>query len=145
MKEDKDMPANVTTSLRQTFRITIDVEVAFHANPSTQASRTIEEGYCRDLLNSLEIHSDVLTKLQHGLTVDTLSSAKKVLEVEYGWGRNSEQQLIQSIMEDLEPDAQAYFTEEIEDGVSLYSLGDVTEVTVKGYALTELAPLEGKA
>lgn len=139
------MPTNVTTSLRQKFRITIDVEVAFHTSPSTQTSSTIEEVYYQDLLNSLKTHPDVLTKLQRGLAVGTLSSAKKVLEAEYGWERNPEQQLIQAIMEDLEPDAQAYFTEEVEERASLYYLGDVSEAIVKRCALTELTTLEENA
>ncbi len=102
----------------------------------------MQESYHRELVERLLAHPHVLEKLQRALAVDALSSAKKVLEVDYGWGSNPEQQLLQSVMADLEPAAQAYFSEGIEDGVSLYDLGDVSESTVKRCALTELAPLE---
>jgi hypothetical protein len=42
------------------------------------------------------------------------------LEVEYGWGGSSEHKLLEPIFADLEPDARAYFTEELEGGVSAY-------------------------
>ena len=136
------MSENATTSLRQTLRITIDVEVAFRAIPTTQTGSTIEETFYRSLLDSLKAHPEVLTKLQRGLAVNALSSAKKALEAEYGWQRNSEQQLIQLLMEDLGPDVQAYFTEEVEERASLYNLGDVSEAIIKRYTLTELTTPE---
>ncbi len=42
------------------------------------------------------------------------------MEVEYGWGGSSEHELLEPIFADLEPDARALFTEELEDGVSVY-------------------------
>jgi hypothetical protein len=42
------------------------------------------------------------------------------LEVDYGWGGSSEHELLEPIFADLEPDARAYFTQELEDGVSAY-------------------------
>lgn len=143
-KEDEFMIMNTTASLRQTLRITIDVEVAFHGSPPAEVRRPEQEFYYRELLEHLSAHPDVLEKLRRALAVDALSAAKEELEAEYGWVSNPEQQLLQSVMADLEPAAQAYFSEEIEDGVSLYALADVSEATVKRCALTELASLEGK-
>lgn len=145
MKEDEDMPTNTIASLRQTLRITIDIEVAFRDHPPAGVSQPGQEFYYKELLDCLATHPDVLNRLRYALAVDALRPVKKRLEAEYGWVNHPEQQLLQSVMADLDPAIRAYFSEEIEEGVSLYSLGDATEVTVKGYALTELAPLEGKA
>ena len=57
-----------------------------------------------------------------------------MLAVEY---RVSDQQLLQPMIEELEPAAQAYFMEEIEAGVSVYYF-DGYEATVKRVYMTEL-------
>jgi hypothetical protein len=61
---------------------------------------------------------DVMRRLFRPSAVDACLPAKQMLEAEYGWGRTSEQQLLQLIIAELEPAAQAYFTEELEDGAT---------------------------
>jgi len=69
--------------------------------------------------------------------VEALLPAKKLLEAEYGWGRISEQQVLQPLVAELEPAAQAYFTEELEDGVTVYSF-DGYAATIKQVRMTEV-------
>ncbi len=66
-----------------------------------------------------------------------LLPAKKLLEAEYGWGRTSDQQVPQPSIAELEPDAQAYFTEELEDMASVYYF-DGYEATIKRFGMTEV-------
>ena len=69
--------------------------------------------------------------------VDALKPAGKLLEAEYGWGRASEQQLLQPLMAELSPAAQAYFTEELEEGASAYYV-ECFKTTVKRFGMSEL-------
>jgi hypothetical protein len=50
--------------------------------------------------------------------VEAARQAGRALEAEYGWGKTSEEELLEPIFAELEPDARAYFTEELEDGPS---------------------------
>jgi hypothetical protein len=45
--------------------------------------------------------------------VEVARQAGKALEAEYGWGEISEDELLGPIFAELEPDARAYFTEEL--------------------------------
>jgi hypothetical protein len=49
-----------------------------------------------------------------------LRNARHVLEAEYNKGSMSGQDLLTLVMGQLEPEVQAYFTEEIEDQQSIY-------------------------
>lgn len=136
---------NESASFRQTFRVTIDIEATIHASPPDTVRNPEKELYHDALVQQLLSHPHVLRRLQRALAVDALDPVKSLLDVEYGWTRNSEQQLLQSIMADLEPTARAYFSEELDEGVSIYYLGgDAYETTIKWFALTELDPSESK-
>jgi hypothetical protein len=63
-KEDEDMPTNITASLRQTFHITVDIEVALHASPPAEARNPMQESYHRDLVERLSAHPYVMGRLQ---------------------------------------------------------------------------------
>jgi hypothetical protein len=69
--------------------------------------------------------------------VEAFLGAKTLLEAEYGWGKTSDQQVLQTIISELEPAAQAYFTEELEDGATVYSV-DGCEATVTQFSVAEL-------
>jgi hypothetical protein len=90
------------------------------------------------LVQQLLAHPPVLYQLLRSSAVEALLPAKKLLEAEYGWGRISEQQLLQQLVAELEPAAQAYFTEELEDGASVYSF-DGYAATIKQVRMTEIS------
>jgi hypothetical protein len=50
----------------------------------------------------------------------------------------SEQQLLQPLVAELEPAVQAYFTEELEDGATVYSF-DGYAATIKQVRMTEVS------
>jgi hypothetical protein len=62
--------------------------------------------------------------------------AKKLLDAEYG-SRLTEHELLQPIITELEPEVQAYLTEEIEDGCQVYYF-DGFETNIKRYQMTLL-------
>jgi hypothetical protein len=72
-----------------------------------------------------------------GARVEALLEAQKLLEAEYGWGKTSDQQVLQPIIAELEPAVQAYFTEELEDGATVYYV-DGCEATVTQFSVAEL-------
>ena len=107
--------------LRRTFRITIDVESSIDPESyGFSLQHPAESGYQQALVRSLLAHPDLLRQLLRSIAVDALTPSRKLLEAEYGWGCGSDQQLLQPIIEELEPAARAYFTEELEDGASAY-------------------------
>src|SRR5207249_2053204 len=72
------------------------------------------ERYHQAFVQHLLAHPPALCQLLRSSAVEALLPAKKMLEAEYGWGRISDQQLLQPLIAELEPAAQAYFTEELE-------------------------------
>src|SRR5438045_2292787 len=94
----------------------VDVETIVTAEPrETLSNGPEDERYHQALVQHLLAHPPVLRHLLRSSAVEALLPAKRMLEAEYGWGRSSEQQVLQPIIAELEPDAQAYFTEELED------------------------------
>jgi hypothetical protein len=107
--------------VRRTFRMTIDVEASIDPESYGVSPQLPQEsGYQQALVRSLVAHPEVVRQLLRSIAVDALTPGRKLLEAEYGWGRGSDQQLLQPIIEELEPAARAYFTEELEDGASAY-------------------------
>ena len=107
--------------VRRTFRITIDIETTIDPASHDLESHLPESSrYQQALVQGLLAHPDVLHQLLRAFAVDALKPTRKLLEAEYGWGRASDQQLLQPIIAELEPAAQAYFTEELEEGASAY-------------------------
>ena len=88
-------------------------------------------------MQHLLAHPPVLSQLLRSSAVEALLPAKKLLEAEYGWGRISEQQLLQPLVAELESAAQAYFTEELEDGATVYYV-DGCETTITQFSIAEL-------
>ena len=124
--------------VRRTFRITIDIETTIDPESHDRAPYPSEgTRYQQALVGGLLAHPEVLRQLLRALAVDALTPARKLLEAEYGWGRASDQQLLQPIITELEPAAQAYFTEELEDGASAYYV-ECYAATVKRFGMIEL-------
>jgi hypothetical protein len=135
----KELPMSVHSPLiHRTFRITIDIETTINAEPDeTMDSSPQHVHYHQALVQRLLAHPELLNHLLRCWTVDALGPARKLLEAEYGWGPGADQPLLQPIIAELEPAAQAYFTEELEDGFRAYCF-DGSEATIKGFRLTQL-------
>ena len=132
------MATQTSSLVRRTFRITVDVETFLTAEPGEAPDNDkTEERSHQALVHQLLAHPPVLSQLLHSSAVEALLPAKKLLEEEYGWGRISEQQLLQPLVAELEPAAQSYFTEEVEDGASVYSF-DGYVATIKQLRMTEV-------
>jgi hypothetical protein len=132
------MATQVPSLVRRTFRITVDVETIVSAEPRETLGEGAEDGhYHQALVKRLLAHPKRLDQLLRSSAVDALLPARKLLEAEYGWGRFSDQQLLQPLIAELEPAAQAYFTEELEDMATVYYF-DGYEATVKQFAMTEV-------
>ncbi len=122
----------------RTFRITIDIETTIDPESHDLASpQAFGPRYQQAFVQGLLAHPEVLRQLLRAYAVDALNEARKLLEAEYGWGRASEQQLLQPLIEELSPAAQAYFTEELEEGASAYYV-ECYKATVKRFGLSEL-------
>jgi hypothetical protein len=124
--------------VRRMFRITIDVETTLDPAAPDGAPH-LREGahYQQALIRGLQAHPAVLRQFLQALAVDAVRPASRLLEAEYGWGRASDQQLLEPIITKLEPAAQAYFTEELEDGARAYYV-ECYQATVKQFGLIEL-------
>jgi hypothetical protein len=124
--------------VRRTFRMTIDVEASIDPESNDLTSQLPEEScYQQTLVRSLLAHPKVLRQLLRSIAVDALTPGRKLLEMEYGWGCGSDQQLLQPIIEVLEPAARAYFTEELEDGASAYYI-ECYGAAIKRFGMIEL-------
>jgi hypothetical protein len=124
--------------VRRTHRIIVDVETIITAEPSeTGDCRGEQVDYHHALVQRLLAHPTRLEQLLRSSAVEALLPAKQLLEAEYGWGRISEQQVLQPLIAELEPAAQAYFTEEVEDGATVYYF-DGYAATIKQVRMTEV-------
>ena len=124
--------------VRRTFRITIDIETTIDPESPDFASHSVEGSrYQHGLVQGLLAYPEVLRQLLCACAVDALQPTSKLIEAEYGWGRTSEQQLLQPLIAELEPAAQAYFTEELEEGASAYYV-ECYKATVKRFGMIEL-------
>ena len=124
--------------VRRLFRITIDVETTLDAvSPDCAPHQREGAHYQQALIHGLQAHPAVLRQFLQALAVDALRPASRLLDAEYGWGRASDQQLLQPVIAKLEPAAQAYFTEELEDGASAYYV-ECYQATVKQFGMIEL-------
>jgi hypothetical protein len=122
----------------RTFRITIDIETTIDSQSHDLAlPQASGSHYQQALVQGLLAHPEVLRQLLRSFAVDALKPASKLLEAEYGWGRASEQQLLQPIIAELSPAAQSSFTEELEEGASAYYF-EGCEATVKRFGMSEL-------
>jgi hypothetical protein len=132
------MTTQTPSLVQRTFRITVDVEATISAQPREMPGNgPQDECYHRTFVLHLLAHPPILRQLLRSSAVDALLPAKKMLEAEYGWGRISDQPLLQPIIEELEPAAQAYFTEELEDMASVFYF-DGYAATIKQVRMTEV-------
>ena len=137
-RKDITMATQTPSLVRQTFRITVDIETIVTAKPrETLGNGPEDERSHQALVQHLLAHPPVLSQLLRSSAVEALLPAKKLLEAEYGWGRISEQQLLQPLVAELESAAQAYFTEELEDGATVYFF-DGYAATIKQVRMTEV-------
>lgn len=125
--------------VRRTFHLSVDVETTLYAEADEATPSHPEQTHFQQaLVQQLLAHPTVLDQLLRASAVTALSSAQKLFTAEFGWGRVSEQQLLQPLIEKLEPAAQAYFTEEVEDGRTVYYF-DGYQATIKRFNMTELS------
>jgi hypothetical protein len=123
---------------RRTHRIIVDVETTVNDEPSETGDASAEQVHFHQaLVQRLLADPARLEPLLRASAVAALLEAQKLLEAEYGWGRTSEQQVLQPIVAELEPAAQAYFTEELEDRASVYYF-DGYAATIKQVRMTEV-------
>jgi hypothetical protein len=111
-----------TPVVRKKFRVTIDVEATLASGPQGETLPPSPEGVCHTeaLTERLLAQPELVDRLLRCRAVEVATQAGKALEAEYGWGEISEDELLGPIFAELGPDAQAYFTEELEGGASVY-------------------------
>jgi len=137
-KEEQERMSLHSPVVSRTFRITIDIETTIDPEPHDLAPYPPEGArYLQALIQGLLAHPAILRQLLRACAVDALTPTRELLEAEYGWGRASDQQLLQPIFAELEPAAQSYFTEELEDGASVYYV-ECYKATVKRFGMIEL-------
>ena len=125
------------TQVHRTYRITIDISTMSSLEPPDETSHDAHAARSHmDIMERLQAHPEVLDPLLRALIIGKLNEAKKLLDAEYG-SRIPEQKLLQPIIAELEPEAQAYLTEELEDGYQTYYF-DGLETHVKRYQMTLL-------
>ncbi len=140
LKLESELPESIDYPVvRKRFRVTIDVEATLDSGPQGGVLPTSPEGvlHTKALVERLLAQPELVERLLRCRAVEAAKQAGKALEVEYGWGGSSEDELLEPIFADLEPDARAYFTEELEDGVSAYYF-DGCRATVERASLAEI-------
>jgi hypothetical protein len=130
-----------TPFIRQMFHITLAIEATVESEARTTRNDTAER-YQQVLVQALLAHPKILHQLLRSTAIAELRNARKLLEAEYNKGGISEQDLLKAVFEELEPEVQAYFTEEIEDHQSIYLL-DGYAATIKHFQMTT-SPLQTK-
>jgi hypothetical protein len=138
--EERNLSMSASLPLiRQMFHITLDIEAT--VGPETSAAPDEQaESYHRALVQALLAHPEILHQLLRSAAIAELRQARQVLEAEYSKGGVSEQDLLTAVMGQLEPEVQAYFTEEIEDHQSIYLL-DGYAASIKHFQMTA-SPLQ---
>jgi hypothetical protein len=128
-----------TPVVRKKFRVTIDVEATLASGPQGGMLPPSPEdmAHTEALTERLLAQPEVVDRLLRCRAVEVAKQAGKVLEAEYGWGEISEEELLGPIFAKLEPDARAYFTEELEDGACVYYF-DGYDATVERAGVAEI-------
>jgi hypothetical protein len=108
--------------VRKKFRVTLDVEATLAAGPRGGELPPAPEivPHTRALMELLKGRPELVDGLLRSRAVDAIKQAGKALEVERRQSGASEHELLEQISAALDPDARAYFTEELEDGASEY-------------------------
>ena len=137
---EKEPPASIEYPVvRKKFRVTIDVEATLAAGPRSGELPPAPENvpHTRALMERLQTQPELVDRLLRYRAVDAAKQAGKALEVEHKESGASEQELLGQIIAELDPDTQAYFTEELEDGASGYYF-DGYGATVERVSITEV-------
>jgi hypothetical protein len=125
-------------ALKRTFRVTVDIEATVQATPDEE--RRVPPAHIRyhhAFVQQLQAHPAQLNHLLRAAATTAMKQAMQTLIAEYGWGSVSDQQILQPLIAMLEPAAQRYFQEEVEDGASVYYF-DGYDATVVHIDMTEL-------
>jgi hypothetical protein len=125
--------------VRKKFRVTIDVEATLAAGPPSGELPPAPESvqHTKALVERLLTQPGLVERLLRCRAVEAARRAGKALEAEYGWGGASEHELLDPIFAELELATRAYFTEELEDGVSAYYF-DGYGATIERASITEI-------
>ena len=125
--------------VRKKFRVTIDVEATLTAGPRGGELPPAPENvpHTRALMERLLARPELVDRLLRLRAVDAAKQAGKALEVEREGSGASEDELLGTIFAELEPEAQAYFTEELEDEANEYYF-DGYGATVERVSMTEI-------
>ena len=89
-------------------------------------------------MERLEVQPELVDRLLRYRAVDALKQAGKALEVEHRETGASEQELLGQLIAELGPEAQAYFTEQLEDDAIGYYF-DGYGATVERVSITEIS------
>lgn len=125
--------------VRKKFRITIDVEATLAAGPRGGELPPDPESvpYTRALMELLQAQPELVDGLLRSRAVDAVKQAGTALAIEHRQSGASEHELLEQISVALDPDARAYFIEELEDGASEYYF-DGYGATVERVVITEV-------
>ena len=125
--------------VRKRFRVTIDVEATLAAGPRGGELPPAPESvpHTRALMELLRAQPELVNGLLRSRAVEAVKQAGKALEIEHRQSGTSEHELLKQISAALDPDARAYFTEEMEDGASEYYF-DGYGATVERVSITEV-------
>ena len=88
-------------------------------------------------MERLEAQPELVDRLLRYRAVDAVKQAGRALEVEHREGGTSEQDLLGEVIAELDPDTQAYFTEQLEDEASGYYF-DGYGATVERVSIAEI-------
>jgi hypothetical protein len=126
------------TAIKRRFRVAIDVEAAVQSTPHEELRFQPEHlRYHQALVQQLQAHPAQLNHLLRAAATTAMKQAMQLLIAEYGWGGVSDQQMLQPLIANLEPAAQRFFKEDVEDGGSVYYF-DGYDATVLHIEMTEL-------
>jgi hypothetical protein len=125
--------------VRKKFRVTIDVEATLAAGPRGGELPPAPENvpHTRVIMERLQAQPELVDRLLRYRAVDAAKQAGRALEVEHRQSGASEQELLGQIIAELDPEIQAYFTEELEEGHSGYYF-DGYGATVERVSITEV-------
>jgi hypothetical protein len=140
LKLENEPPVSIDHPIvRKMFRVTIDVEatLASGSQGGVPYSSPEDVSHSKALIERLLAQPELVDQLLCCRAVEAARQAGKALEAEYGWGRASEHELLGPIFAELESEARAYSTEELEDGVSA-NYFDGYGATVERASVTEI-------
>ena len=98
--------------VRQTFHVTLDIETTLQPDSEITSDKHTEQ-YYQALVQALLAQPEILHQWLRSSALAAIVPAKRLIEAEYGKGDIPPEELLKPVIEGLEPEVQAYFTEEI--------------------------------